>query len=362
METDRKVVKARGLPWTATAEEVVKFFAPTPVANGEEGVHFTTNRDGRPSGECFVELEGEEELAEALKKDHENMGKRYVEVFEVSVRDMEHAVSGGSPAREPQAYLPAPVAEEGGVGDDGVVRLRGLPFEASKGEVTEFFAGLEIEENGVLIVTDFNGRASGEAFVQFTNTADAASALEKNKAMMGRRYIEVFKSSMEEAKRAQGMMMGCGPGPGGPMRGPGPPGAMRGGYGGGGMPPPYGGGPRPGPYDRGYGGPPRGGYGGPPMPYGGGGPGPMRGARHIVHMRGLPFRVTEQDIAEWFSSAADPIDVLIHYNHDGRPSGEADCMFASEGDATRALAKNKQNMQHRYVELFYEGPTMPGGY
>ena len=88
----------------------------------------------------------------------------------------------------------------------------------------------------------------------------------------------------------------------------------------------------------------------------------MRGARHIVHMRGLSFRVTEQDIAEWFSSAADPIDVLIHYNHDGRPSGEADCMFATEGDATRALAKNKQNMQHRYVELFYEGPTMPGGY
>ena len=26
--------------------QVVKFFAPTPVANGEEGVHFTTNRRG----------------------------------------------------------------------------------------------------------------------------------------------------------------------------------------------------------------------------------------------------------------------------------------------------------------------------
>merc|ERR1719209_2836579 len=129
------------------------------------------------------------------------MGKRYVEVFEVSWRDMEHAGGGGSPAREP-AYLP-PKHED--IGDDGVVRLRGLPFEASKGEVTDFFAG-------VLIVTDFNGRASGEAFVQFTNTADAVSALEKNKASMGRRYIEVFKSSMEEAKRAQGMMMGYGPG------------------------------------------------------------------------------------------------------------------------------------------------------
>merc|ERR1719234_542357 len=145
---------------------------------------------------------------------------------------------------------------------------------------------------------------------------------------MGRRYIEVFKSSMEEAKRAQGMMMGYGgPPQGGPMRGPAGP--MRGGYGGGGGGgAPYGGGGmggRPGPYDRGYGGGgPQGGYGGPmPMPGMRGGGGGGDGGRH---------------------------------------SGEADTMFATEGDARRALAKNKQNMQHRYVELFYDGPTLPGGY
>merc|ERR1719432_193034 len=84
------------------------------------------------------------------------------------------------------------------------------------------------------------------------------------------------------------------------------------------------------------------------------------GGRHIGHMRGLPFRVTETEIAEWFSSVADPIDVMIPYNHDAPPSGEADTMFATEGDARRALAKNKQNMQHRYVELFYDGPSVPG--
>ena len=364
MSADRKVVKARGLPWTATAEEVVTFFGACSIAGGEEGVHFTFNREGRPSGECFVEVESQEDLDEALKKDRCNMGKRYVEVYECSAGDMKYAMGGAvSPAKEEEQYQ-----EEGDCGDDGVVRLRGIPFEAGKKEVSSFFDGLEIEENGVLMVSDFNGRSSGEAFVQFTNMADAISALDKNKASMGRRYIEVFKSSMEEAKRAQGMMMGYGgggPPSGGNMRGGhGPPaGPMRGGYGG--PPMGYGGGPmRPqGPYDGGYGGPsPRGGggYNGGPMGYGGGPP--MRGARHIVHMRGLPFRVTEQDIAEWFSSVADPIDVLIHYNHDGRPSGEADCLFNSEGDARRALGKNKQNMQHRYVELFYEGPTMPGGY
>jgi len=336
---DRKVVKARGLPWSATAAEVVQFFNNCTIAGGDGGVHFTTNREGRPSGECFIELSTEEDVTEALKMDHQNMGKRYVEVFECSVKDMEFAVGGKTGG-------PTGKAEEWGggdtFGDDGVVRLRGLPFEASKEDIADFFGGLEIEENGVLMVTDYNGRSSGEAFVQFTNGGDAGRALEKNKASMGRRYIEVFRSSMEEAKRAQSIMMGFDAMPG-PARGGGP---MRGGYGGG-----MG---RPGPYDR-----LRGGYGGGAAPYGGGPPMPHRGGgsgRHIVHMRGLPFRVTEQEIAEWFSSVADPVDVVIHYNHDGRPSGEADAMFGSESEATRALQKNKQNMQHRYVELFYDGP------
>ncbi len=167
---------------------------------------------------------------------------------------------------------------------------------------------------------------------------------------------------MEEAKRAQtqmamAMMGGGGGRSGGPMRG-----GMMGPGGGGGMM-------RPGPYDRmgGYGmGPTRGGismrgsgyYGG-----GGGFPGGMggmrgsmgmRGGMYVVKMRGLPFRATEQDIAEWFSSVADPVDVFIKFNQEGRPSGEAEVTFATEGEAKRALSKNKQNMQNRYIELFLE--------
>jgi len=89
--------------------------------------------------------------------------------------------------------------------------------------------------------------------------------------------------------------------------------------------------------------------------YGGGMGGRGGSGLFCIHMRGLPFRVTEQEIAEWFSSVADPTDVIIHYNAEGRPSGEADVNFATENDARRAMQKDKQNMQHRYVELFYDG-------
>ncbi len=74
-----------------------------------------------------------------------------------------------------------------------------------------------------------------------------------------------------------------------------------------------------------FGGGGRGGGGGGGGGFGGGGAGNV----HIVHMRGLPFRVTENDIAEWFSSVVDPMDISIIYNNQGRPTGEADVMFAT---------------------------------
>ena len=35
---------------------------------------------GRPSGNCFVEMESEEDIQNAIAKDREKMGRRYIEV------------------------------------------------------------------------------------------------------------------------------------------------------------------------------------------------------------------------------------------------------------------------------------------
>lgn len=72
-----------------------------------------------------------------------------------------------------------------------------------------------------------------------------------------------------------------------------------------------------------------GGAGGGNMGAGGSAGGSGGGPRHLVRMRGLPFRVTENDIAEWFSSVADPVAINIEFNNQGRPTGEADVMFYS---------------------------------
>lgn len=78
-QDDGYVVKLRGLPWSATVEEILKFFRDSKVVGGKNGVHMTTSREGRPSGEAFVEFSTEEDLKQALKKDRDHMGNRYIE-------------------------------------------------------------------------------------------------------------------------------------------------------------------------------------------------------------------------------------------------------------------------------------------
>lgn len=60
-------------------------FSGSKIANNGTAVHFTYTREGRPSGEAFVELESEEDLKIAIKRDRETMGHRYVEGTRISV-------------------------------------------------------------------------------------------------------------------------------------------------------------------------------------------------------------------------------------------------------------------------------------
>lgn len=78
-QDDGCIVKLRGLPWSATIDEVLKFFKDCKVRGGKSGVHMTTSREGRPSGEAFVEFEDEEDVEKACQKDREHMGNRYIE-------------------------------------------------------------------------------------------------------------------------------------------------------------------------------------------------------------------------------------------------------------------------------------------
>lgn len=49
------------------------------IKNGSGGVHLTLSREGRPSGEAYVEVCSEEDVEAAEKKHNQHMGRRYIE-------------------------------------------------------------------------------------------------------------------------------------------------------------------------------------------------------------------------------------------------------------------------------------------
>lgn len=89
------------------------------------------------------------------------------------------------------------------------------------------------------------------------------------------------------------------------------------------------------------------------------------GGSHFVHMKRLPFWATENNIANFFSPL-NPIRVHIDIGADGGATGKADVEFVTHEDAVAATYKDKNHMQHWYIELFLNstagGGSGMGGY
>lgn len=84
-----------------------------------------------------------------------------------------------------------------------------------------------------------------------------------------------------------------------------------------------------------------------------------RGAQVIVRMRGLPYDCTPKQVLEFFASGEQPCTVLdgpdgvlFVKKPDGRATGDAFVLFAEEADAPKALAKHRELIGSRYIELF----------
>ncbi|XP_036792471.1 G-rich sequence factor 1 isoform X1 [Oncorhynchus mykiss] len=311
------IIRAKGLPWSCTTDDLIQFFSECRVRDGVKGIHLTVNRDGKPNGQAFIELEHEEDVSKALEKHRQYLGPRYIEVFEVTNSDAEAIL-------KKSVQLPA---------RDGVVRIRGLPYSCTETDVMLFFSGLDVMEDGVTLVTDHRGRNSGEAYVQFLSQEQADEALTRDREVIGNRYIEVFPSRRSEIggrKKTESVEEGRNSRQSQPHR----PAAQP---------------PRHGETDRPAAQPPR--HGSHPV---------SSLPQHFVHMRGLPFQATGNDIVQFFSPLA-LSRILVEFGPDGRASGEADVYFTSHQDAVSAMTRDKAHMQERYIELFLNSTSSDEG-
>ncbi|KAL1774884.1 heteroproteinous nuclear ribonucleoprotein F [Sigmodon hispidus] len=162
------VVKLRGFPWSCSIEDVQNFLSDCTIHDEVAGVHFIYTREGRQSGETFVEIESEDDVKLALKKRQGSMGHGYIEVFKSHRTEMDWVLKHSGPNTADS-------------GNDGFVRLRGLPFRCTKEEIVQFFSGLETVPNGITLPMDLEGKITGEAFVQFASQELAEKVLGKQK-------------------------------------------------------------------------------------------------------------------------------------------------------------------------------------
>ncbi|GIY58407.1 heterogeneous nuclear ribonucleoprotein H2 [Caerostris extrusa] len=105
-----------------------EIFEGCKLKNNSNGIHMTMSKEGRPSGEAYVEFETAEDADKGLEKNNEHLGNRYIEVFRSKENEMEWALRRcGLDGQE--AF------------GDACVRLRGLPFGCSKEEIAQFSQG-----------------------------------------------------------------------------------------------------------------------------------------------------------------------------------------------------------------------------
>ena len=105
----------------------------------------------------------------------------------------------------PRLHAPLQKRTGGGiqVGEHtGFLRMRGLPFAATKDDIIQFFAGYNPVPESVVLTYRNDGRATGEAYVGFASPDDAKRAMELHRRTMGNRYIELFISNKDEQGRA----------------------------------------------------------------------------------------------------------------------------------------------------------------
>jgi hypothetical protein len=105
----------------------------------------------------------------------------------------------------------AVVHRQPGVGEvveSTVVRIRGLPWEASSEAIEDFFKGLDMVEGSAFLCRNHRGRTTGEGYVKFASVEEQAKALQRHRQNLGDRYIEVF-SELEDAydKVCDGVMV-----------------------------------------------------------------------------------------------------------------------------------------------------------
>ncbi|XP_073811868.1 heterogeneous nuclear ribonucleoprotein H-like [Musca autumnalis] len=88
------VVKLRGLPYSVTEQQIEEFFSVLKIKADREGIVFVVDRRGRATEEACVQFGSQYDTEQALGRNREKIGHRYIEIFRSSIAALKRSVSG----------------------------------------------------------------------------------------------------------------------------------------------------------------------------------------------------------------------------------------------------------------------------
>ncbi|KAM9758144.1 RNA-binding protein 12 isoform 1-T2 [Menidia menidia] len=210
---DEFFVLLQNLPFSCSEMEVRDFFRGL----GVDGVRLLRDGHGRPNGRAMVKFFTPHDSFEALKRGGGMMGQRFIEFAPGSERQWASLVDSGLSHAPHNSNKSNNINEppdhqhrRGNAGTGGrdqrersrsphrqeyCVYLKGLPYEADKKQIKDFFKNLAIIDDSIYIAYGPNGRATGEGFLEFKCEQDYKSALSAHMQYMGSRFIQVHPIS-----------------------------------------------------------------------------------------------------------------------------------------------------------------------
>lgn len=203
----KPVVRLRGLPWKAAILDIIIFFNPVCEISAND-IAISYNKDGRMTGEAYVQLPSLRAYELSLTLLHgKRMGKRWIEVLPSSNKEFLICMQINSLRNQNQNSLLQVDSSLDRYYDRQILRLRGLPWSATKNEIVNFFISggiYDLSVSDIFLGINDNQKSSGEAWIILPHKCDAFEVQRiLNRRVIGKRYIEVFISSLQELATAR---------------------------------------------------------------------------------------------------------------------------------------------------------------
>lgn len=192
-ETDKPsqpvyTLRMRGLPYRATEDDVRTFFYPLSLS----AVRILIDSGEKSTGLAFVDFSSESDLQEALSRNKDCMGQRYIELF----RDDGHiAKEKKTNKARPWENKMVEDNEDESIAETGRLFIRNLPYTTTEEDLTKLFETYGQLTEMSLLVDKNTGKSIGLAYVTYMFPEHAVKAFtELDRQIFQGRLLHILPS------------------------------------------------------------------------------------------------------------------------------------------------------------------------